>query len=468
MRVIFSILLIIFTTGAATPAEDHLWIEKSASERSSRTEKARFGELARQFTPTVVNIQTVSRPRAWGTLNDPFLDFFFSSPRSQSRPEKGQGSGFIINPSGYIVTNYHVVENAVQVIIVLTDGREFPAVLVAGDQETDVALVKIDAGEPLPAAPLGDSERLLIGDWVIAIGHPFGLQHTVTAGIVSAKGRRDLSPAGDSAYSNFIQTDASINPGNSGGPLINMQGEVVGMNTSIVQGGQGIGFAIPSNMLKVLLPQLAKGRVDRSWLGVDVQEVTPELARSLGLVGPKGALVSQVIAGSPAEAAGLMPGDVLLVFGEHQIEQADDVLWFSSYLGVGKQVNLHIWRQDREFDLKATLGSASMAHQLSRSPAASQAGFALGNTGLVLLELGDQERRRLKISVPGVFVLAVDPGSPAARAGVQAGDMILQVGQSRVGTLDELARSLAQLPKNLPILLYVLHDREFIWRALPR
>ncbi|MFQ5542642.1 MAG: trypsin-like peptidase domain-containing protein, partial [Candidatus Binatia bacterium] len=282
-----------------------------------------FVGLAKRLTPVVVNISTTQAsgggqqviPSPFGE-QDPFGEFwrrFFGDPlpRGPFR-QKSLGSGFIINRDGFILTNNHVVENSDKILVKLSDGREFQADLVGRDSKTDIALIKIDADRDLPTAPLGDSEKLEVGEWVLAIGNPFGLEHSVTSGIVSAKGRH----IGAGPYDNFIQTDASINPGNSGGPLMNLRGEVVGINTAIFSrggGNIGIGFAIPVNLAKELLPQLkSKGKVTRGWLGVVIQRVTPAIAESLGLDKARGALVANVSKDAPADKAGVKVGDVII------------------------------------------------------------------------------------------------------------------------------------------------------------
>ena len=287
-----------------------------------------FAALAEKLSPAVVNISTVQKSARRGERpfrgfqspfrerepfgNDPFREFF--ERFFGDAPPKGRqslGSGFIINPQGLIITNNHVIEEADKITIVLFDEREFEAQVIGRDAKTDLALLKVQTNVALPTVPLGDSSTLRIGEWVMAIGNPFGLSHTVTVGIVSAKGR--IIGAGQ--YDDFIQTDASINPGNSGGPLFNTRGEVIGINTAIIAGGTGIGFAIPVNLAKELLPQLHdKGKVTRGWLGVMIQKVTPELAQSFRIQQPSGALVADVIEGSPAAKGGLQRGDVITSF----------------------------------------------------------------------------------------------------------------------------------------------------------
>ena len=300
-----------------------------------------FVALAKRLTPSVVNISTTQKIREQGRRSSPFpgfkspffddffgddLERFFNGgPNGGHREFKRQslGSGFIINKSGYIITNYHVIEEASEIVVTLSESKvEYKAEVIGRDQKLDLALIKIKADSDLPTVKLGDSDSLEIGEWVMAIGNPFSLGGTVTVGIVSQKGR----VIGAGPYDNFIQTDASINPGNSGGPLFNMNGDVVGINTAIVAGGQGIGFAIPVNMAKGVLGQLKEhGRVTRGWIGVSIQALTPELARSFGLKEPSGALVSSVNPGEPAESAGLKAGDIIVSFDSKKIGILSDL-----------------------------------------------------------------------------------------------------------------------------------------------
>jgi len=310
-----------------------------------------FADLVGRVQGSVVNVfaaQVVS-PRAHA-----FGQFF---PPAPDRVQRSQGTGFIIDSDGYLLTNHHVVEQSAEIVVQLANGDEVRASVVGADERTDVALLRIQPPAGLQVPPLGDSDALQVGEWVVAIGNPFGLSHTVTAGIVSAKGRtgRDvpLDPAG---YYNFIQTDASINPGNSGGPLFNMRGEIVGINTAINAAAQGIGFAIPINMVKQILPQLrANGRVTRSWLGIGIQSLSPQLTQRLGLPDAKGALVAEVVQGGPAAAAGLRPGDVIRSFDGHAIDDSSELPWLASTAGVGHVARLVIIRERAELQLSLRL-----------------------------------------------------------------------------------------------------------------
>src|SRR5215510_4361713 len=320
-----------------------------------------FSELAENVRPGVVNIQVVKKVKnvAFGSRNfpgnpfgenSPFGDFFgpFSEGNPQFAPEqRGVGSGFIMSRDGYILTNNHVVEDADQIKVKLANGKEYDAKVMGRDPKTDLALVKIDGASDLHALAMGNSDDLKVGSWVVAVGSPFGLEQTVTAGIVSAKGR----VIGSGPYDNFIQTDASINPGNSGGPLINTRGEVVGINTAILAEGKGIGFAIPVNMAKDIAPQLQeKGHVTRGWLGVSIQEMTPELAKSFGLNENKGALVAEVLPGSPAEKAGIEQGDVIVEFDGKEVTESKGLPQIVASTPVGKSVAVKLWRNGKALE----------------------------------------------------------------------------------------------------------------------
>ncbi len=321
-----------------------------------------FADLVERFSPAVVNIRVTKVERTAlggpGTEEDTplgqfFGRFFGNGPQGQPVPQRGAGSGFILSKDGYVVTNNHVVEGAREIVVTLADRDEYPATVVGRDPKTDLALLKINPKKDLPAATLGDSGGVRVGDWVVAIGNPFGLANTVTAGIVSAKGR----VIGAGPYDDFIQTDASINPGNSGGPLFNLRGEVVGINTAVVASGQGIGFAIPVNTAKLVVPELkAAGRVTRGWLGISVQEVTNDLQKALALPDRKGALVAGIASGGPAERAGLRPGDLIRRYGGKSVEDSAHLPAVVAATPAGKKVTIAVLRDGREQDLVVTIG----------------------------------------------------------------------------------------------------------------
>lgn len=321
-----------------------------------------FASLAKELNPAVVNISTTQVIEGFGGFpgpfreGDPFEEFFkrfFGDVPPPEYKQRSLGSGFIISKDGYIVTNGHVVENAQEIKVTLMGGRKFDAKVIGQDSKTDLALIKITPVGDLPSAKLGDSAKLEVGDWVVAIGNPFGLGHTVTAGIVSAKGRI----IGAGPYDDFIQTDASINPGNSGGPLFNLLGEVVGVNTAILGGAQGIGFATPINLAKEVIFQLKnEGRVIRGWIGVSAQELTPEIAQSFNLKEAKGALISEVAPQGPADRAGLMRGDIIIEFDGKEVKQVEDLPRLVANTSVGKTVKVKVLRNGEIRAFSITIG----------------------------------------------------------------------------------------------------------------
>jgi len=389
-----------------------------------------FVALARELKPAVVNISTAKtvRPRRpalpgprspYNDFFDDFFDRFFQGQPQAPRKERSLGSGFIISGDGYILTNDHVVDGADEIKVKLSDGRTFTATVKGLDPKLDIALLKIDAGDHLPVARLGDSKELQVGEWVMAIGNPFGLEQTVTVGIVSAKGR----VIGAGPYDDFIQTDASINPGNSGGPLFNSSGEVVGINTAIVAGGQGIGFATPVNAAKNILPQLKEtGHVTRGWLGVSVQLVTEELAESFGLKEPKGALVAEVVAGSPAEKAGIRRGDIILLFDGREVDAINDLPRLVAAAAVGQKVKLTVFRNGKTEELTAEIGKL---REGGEETGAAGAGDRLG---LTVADITPEASRLYGLQgEKGALITAINPSGPAAEANLRPGDLVVEV-----------------------------------------
>ena len=382
--------------------------------------------LFKEVSPAVVNISTtqvvkLNRPRMRNPFGqqDPFDEFFNNffgrMPKEQKR--RSLGSGFIVSPDGYILTNNHVVEKADEVTVTLLDKEEFKAKVVGSDPKIDIALIKIDAKKKLAHVPLGDSDRLEVGEWVLAIGNPFGLGHTVTAGIVSAKGRI----IGSGPYDDFIQTDASINPGNSGGPLFNLKGEVVGINSAIVQGGQGIGFATPIQLAKSVLDQLKeKGKVTRGWLGVYIQPLTPDAAENLGISGRRGALVSDVTSGGPAEKAGIRSGDVIVGFNGKEIRDEHELPQAVASTKPGKTVDVRLLRDGKETTVAVTIAEmAGEPGKPARGPDLTK------NLGLTVQDITPEIAQRFQIEdTKGVVVTDVEDGSPADEAGFNEGDII--------------------------------------------
>jgi Do/DeqQ family serine protease len=418
-----------------------------------------FTAVADRVTPAVVNVSGVpdrsAPPSGGGEGDERFREFFGDDlyeryfrrrPRDEGR---ASGSGVIVDPKGYILTNNHVIENARDITVRLSDSRKFPATLVGRDPKTDLAVLKVDAPAPLPVAELADSDRLRVGQWAIAIGNPFGLDRTVTVGIISATARTRVGVA---TYENFIQTDASINPGNSGGPLLNLDGKVIGINTAIVATGQGIGFSIPINEARAVMGQLiARGRVVRGWLGIVIQDVTDELAGTFGVREREGVLVADVMKGGPAEAGGVRPGDVVVEFGGARIREVPDLQRRVAGIAPGQSAKLTVVRDSKPTPLTVTVGEmpAEEATPVAIEPAAD--GF-----GLRAEALSPDVAERLKIPYTrGVVVIDVATGGPAEAAGLRRGDVILEVARQPVSEPAELRRALGALAPGESALLYV-------------
>ena len=429
-----------------------------------------FSELAEKVRSGVVNIQVVKTIRniGFGQFprnpfggHNPFEDFF--GPFSGGNPprgfeQKGVGSGVVISREGYILTNNHVVDEADQIRVKLADGKEYDARVVGRDSKTDLALIKIEGGSNLQPLKLGNSDELKVGSWVVAVGSPFGLEQTVTAGIVSAKGR----VIGSGPYDNFIQTDASINPGNSGGPLINLKGEVVGINTAIIASGQGIGFAIPVNMAKEVAAQLQeKGHVTRGYLGIYFQEVTPELAKSFGLKEKKGALVSQVSKGSPAEQGGIEQGDVILEFDGKEIADSKDLPRLVASTPVGKTVTVKVSRDGKAVERQVKVGEMEEEKvEVAKAPTGKSLGITVQN-------LTPEIARGLGLKTEsGVVITRVEPGSPAESAGLQTGDVIQEVNRKPVKDVGDFTKKVEKAKDEDNVLLLVQRGENRLFAAV--
>jgi serine protease Do len=428
-----------------------------------------FVSLAKKLSPSVVNVSTTQIRKATqggpGLGDDQmgeFFERFFGAPAPRGPQRRsGLGSGFIIDSNGTILTNYHVVDGAEKISVTLSDGKNYDAKVVGKDQKSDIAVVKIDAGRDLPAVNLGDSDRLEVGEWVMAIGNPFGLDHSVTSGIVSAKGRN----IGAGPYDNFIQTDASINPGNSGGPLINLRGEVVGINSAIFSqsgGNIGIGFAIPTNAVKELLPQLRDtGKVVRGFIGASVQKVTPDIADSLGLKQARGALVADVIKGGPAERAGLKPGDIILEFDRKEIKDSSDLPMQVARVAPGMSVQLKVLRDGKETALPLTVGEMKESEVI----AATQE----GDFGLTVQPVTPQLAENLGLErAEGLVITAVKRGSAAEEAGLRSGDVITEINRQPIKNLADYNRELTRNEKAKSVLLLVRRGQSSLFLALKR
>ncbi len=435
---------------------------------STRMDLPDFVTLSKQLRPLVVHIS--SRPSVPGSGSSreegPFGDFwqrFFGErlPRGPvPSPRRSVGSGFIVDPGGFIVTNDHVVEDEDELTVKLSDGSEHRARVAGRDPKTDIALIKIDVERKLPVVRLGDSAALEVGEWVLAIGNPFGLEHTVTSGIVSAKGRR----IGAGPYDNFIQTDASINPGNSGGPLINLRGEVVGVNTAIFSrggGNIGIGFAIPINLVKGLLPQLKdKGKVTRGWLGVVIEDVNAETAAALGMNEAQGALVANVTQGSPAAAAGCRVGDVIVRFDGAAIKKSSDLSLIVARTSVGKAVDVMVLRDGRPVSLTVRIGKLRDDEAMVALERGNELGLTVREMNRQFSGVpGAQDRQ-------GVVVTGVETGSPAEHAGIRVGDVILEIDRKPIGGLRDFGQVVSELTKGSGILFLVKREDTTLFLAL--
>jgi len=430
-----------------------------------------FEAVAKEVHGAVVNISTeqIIHNAAAG-MEDPFREFFGGQDpfgfnfRQMPRDlkQKSLGSGFLVDPSGYILTNNHVVENASSITVKLDNGRELVAKVVGTDPQTDIAVLKI-AGSGYPTLRLGNSDQVQVGDWVLAFGSPFGLQKTMTAGIISATGR----VIGAGPYDNFLQTDAAINPGNSGGPLVNLSGEVVGINTMIASdsgGFQGIGFAIPVSMADKVYGQLVKnGKVTRGWLGVTIQSMTPELAKSFNLSPDKGALVADVTANSPAAKAGVQTGDVILEYSGREIHSSNDLSLAVADTKVGQQANLKILRDGKEMNLQVNVGErpADLAQAFQSSGAQEH-----GKLGITVENITPEAARQMRLSTTvGALVTEVRPGSPADEAGVQPGDIIKGVNNTSVTSAADVVTATRNLKSGDAVRLRLVRNGQSMFVA---
>lgn len=453
---------------------------------------ASFAELAEQVSPAVVNISTtrqVSGSPERGLPFDfppgsPFEEFFRQfqdrfgdggNGQAPMRRANALGSGFIIDADGYVVTNNHVIDGANEIQVTLTDGTQLPAKLVGTDKQTDLALLKVETDKKLPAVQFGDSDSIRVGDWVIAVGNPFGLGGTVSAGIVSARGR-DIHAG---PFDDFLQIDAAINPGNSGGPTFSLDGKVMGVNTAIASpngGSVGIGFAIPANLAKPIIAQLReRGSVERGWLGVQIQAVTPELAEALGLDKPKGALVAGVMPDGPAAAAGVKSGDVILAFDGKEVPEMRDLPRIVAQTPAGKEVEIEVWRDRETRTLAAAIAkqqpSAEIASNEDQPPSGpSAAGMTVPALGATLAPLSPELQSRFELpdGASGVVILDLEADGPAAEQGLRPGDLIEKVSQQEVATPADVERlaEAARKARQSALLLLVNRQGDSLFVAL--
>ncbi len=434
-----------------------------------------FADLVELVGPSVVNIQVVNAPGQQqarrGPPNTP--DFFRhrgnEGQRQQGQRSRGVGSGFIVDGEGFIVTNEHVVGDAQSITVQLRDGRELPATVVGVDVKTDLAVIKIDSDKALPALSFGDSDAARVGDWVVAIGTPFGLDQTVTVGVISARGRE----IGAGPFDDFLQIDAPINRGNSGGPAFNLSGQVIGVNSAIISptgGSVGIGFAIPSSIASDVVAQLMEnGTVQRGWLGVNIQTVTPDLADGLGLDRPRGAIVANVVSGGPADKANLRTGDTILAVDGKQVETLRDLPRIIAGIAAGSETELTVWRNGSEQTLTATIGrlpGEKVAALQADGPVLDNAVF-----GMELASLDPRTRRAFGVGgdIDGVVITDVAEGSPAREKGLRVGDVIASVDQAQVSTAADVADEInkAETSEQKAVILLVVRNNAQRFVALP-
>jgi serine protease Do len=448
---------LIFSSPAGYASEVQFWTDTPEGGHVAKAQTLPdFVDLAAKLSPAVVNISTEETKQGGGEGE-------YSTPYGHQH-DKSLGSGFIVSKDGYILTNDHVIENPSKVTVTLQDGRNYTAKVVGGDSKTDVALLKIDAGHELAVAPLGNSDDLKVGQWVMAIGNPFGFDHSVTVGVVSAKGR--FLPE---SVDEFIQTDASINPGNSGGPLIDMSGGVVGVNAAIYTNtgrSMGIGFAIPINLVKEELSELRDhGKIKHGWLGVMIQKVTPELAESMDLKEARGALVGQVLKDSPAEIAGVKSGDVIIEFDGHPIKDQHELPLLVTRTPLGKTVTFKIIRDKQEKDLVANITESREAELAAAESQPKMTAGTPSSFGLRVQDLSPDLAHELGLD-SGVMISDVEPGSRGDEVGLQPHDVILEVNRSPVKDVSSYQQALKAGGKGSIVLLLVKRGDSTLYFAL--
>ncbi len=433
------------------------------SQNIIETSKA-FTEIVSTVSPAVVNISAtkVIRRETDAIFDDPFFDLFnpfndFGMPKKWK--EKSLGSGVIVSSDGYIITNNHVVEKGEEIKVTLFDGRTFRGKLVGDDPKTDIAIIRIDASK-LPTLIWGDSEKLQVGEFVLAIGNPYSLSHTVTMGIISAVGRANV---GIADYEDFIQTDAAINPGNSGGPLVNVKGELIGINTAIFSrtgGYQGIGFAVPSNMVRIIMDQLVqRGKVTRGWIGVTIQELTPELSQKFGADRAHGALVSDVMKESPAAKAGIKRGDIILAFNGKKVKDVSNLRNMVAQSKIEDEVVIKILRSGREYSVKVKIIEFPRAREVAEvvpddSTVDTETELLIGLTVMdltkeILKQLGFNKNER------GVVVVKVETGSPADEAEIRKGDIINEIDKKKIDSVEDFNKIASKIERNENVLLFI-------------
>lgn len=425
-----------------------------------------FTKVAETVSPAVVNISAERKVKTnipdleWefrGPLEEFFRDFFRNFPRYEGKSQT-LGSGFIISEDGYVVTNHHVIKDASEIIIKMTDKREYKGdkvKVIGSDQRTDVALLKIETDEKLPYLKFGDSDKIKVGDWVIAVGNPFNLEGTVTVGVISAKGRSNIPLAEGPDFQSFLQTDAAINPGNSGGPLLNIHGEVIGINTAITSttgGNIGIGFAIPINLARTIIDELrTKGKVTRGYLGVYLGEVDEDIKEALGLSSTEGVLINEVVPNSPAERAGLKDRDVIIEFDGKKVTDVQSFRIMVASTPVGKEVKLKIIRDGKKIEKSVKIGEMP-----EEKVAVKEERGLEKELGLTVVELDNPRARNYNLNVKeGVLVIDVKDDSPAGDAGIQPGDVIVEIGNDKIKNLADYRQAVARLKKGKPVIFQI-------------
>lgn len=440
----------------------------SVSASQIQNAPAGFSHIAQALGPAVVNIRTVKTIKGGGRVfqqfgrnpfedDERFRDFFdkfFGKNHQREFKQRSLGTGFIIDKQGYIVTNNHVIKDADKIMVRLRDGEEFDAEIVGRDPNTDIALIKIKAMRDLTAVSLGDSNDLKVGQWVLAIGNPFGLGHTITAGIVSAKGR----VIGSGPYDDFIQTDASINPGNSGGPLVDMDGKVIGINTAIVASGQGIGFAVPINLVKDVIRQLKeKGEVVRGWLGVRIQSITRELAEYYGLDDQEGVLVMEAFEGDPAQQAGIKPMDIIIEVNGHKIKDSRDLTGRIAAIAVGATAHIKVLRNGNIKEFTVKIGKREDEQVDAQTPAPAPTPEDELGIRVTALDAETAGRFGLK-EIQGVVVTGLTTDGKGREAGLQVGDIIKEINHNPVDTEKDYLKIMQRIKPEAEIQMFIFRQ----------
>jgi len=473
----FAVAVTVLVAGLFAVSTLYTVPESQATAAGSGAAPESFTSLAEKNSPAVVNIRSerngksghrAMTPFRRGPMpnQDPLHDFFdkfFGGGPQREHRQRSLGSGFIIDKEGFIVTNNHVVEGADKIKVILKSGKEFEAEVKGRDPNTDLALIRIKPDNDLPFIELGDSKTLKVGEWVLAIGNPFGLEHTVTAGIISAKGR----VIGSGPYDDFIQTDASINPGNSGGPLINMDGKVVGINTAIIAGGQGIGFAIPVNLAKGIIDQLKrKGEVTRGWLGVGIQDLTQELKEYYGVKDREGVLVTQVFPGDPADKAGLKAGDIILKVNGHAVDSSRELSRMIAESPVGQKVEISALRKGDSQTFHIEL---SKRKDMESADGGGRPGTE-HDFGIAVANITPETARQFNLKdAEGVLVVGVEPDSQGEKAGMLPGDIIREINHEEVDDLDAYEKEIGKIKSGETAFVYILRpNRGFMVIKLTR